>query len=152
MSARALSWQPTSILHMAIMRRALLIVTAYLAASLAASAVLTIVVIRPGLDDFLGTNPNRGAIWGVIVITTIFVAILALAPGSIAVIVAEVFRIRSIGFYAVAGFGAALLCYLAGGFPKHAEAVAYEATGFAIAGLAAGVVYWAIAGRKRASK
>jgi hypothetical protein len=139
-------------LDMAILRRALLIIAAYLAASLAASAALTIVAIRPGLDDFLGTNPHRGAIWGVILIAAIFVAIFALVPGLIAVIIAEVFRLRSIVFYALAGFGAGLLCYFAFELPKHAAGKADEAPGFALAGLVAGVVYWAIAGRRTSGK
>jgi len=137
---------------MAILRRALLILAAYLAASLAAGAVLMIVLLRPGLDDFLGTNPNSGAIWGPIVIATISIAILALLPSFLGIVIAEVLRLRSIAFYAVAGFGSAVFCYVGLGFFKHAGDLANEVLGFVLAGVTAGVVYWAIAGRKPTSK
>jgi hypothetical protein len=123
--------------------RVLAIFGAYLAASFAASSVSIAIILRPGVSDGLGMSANRGSVWGPILIFTVAIAIVTALPAVLAITYTEMAGQRSPLFYAIAsGVTGFLLGYAIGrGNPP-------EGAVFAVAGIVAGLVYGALAGRK----
>jgi len=131
--------------------RILVVCFALLLASLAAGLVVALAVLFPGIGD-LGLGPMDQGILGVVVtFGAIFVSGFALVPALLVVLVSEGLGIRSVLFYAAAGALAGFVIYLNFGV----DIGALEIEGFARreaeimagAGIVAGLVYWAIAGR-----
>jgi hypothetical protein len=133
--------------------RIFVILFACLLASLAAGLVVSIAVLVPMIGD-LTLGPVEGGTVGVLVaFGAIFVSAYALAPVLLVIVCAEAFSIRSLLFYALAGglLGAVLYfnytgwsgrAFTAGGFARR------ELEIMAAAGIVAGLVYWAVAGRR----
>ena len=128
---------------MRIFLRVLAIVGAYLVASLVASAIMVTIWVRPEVSDFLGTNPQRGAIWGLFVFMAVIIAVLTALPALAVIIYAERTGRRSLLFYGLACGGTALILGAA-----VARGVVTDTAIITLGGLAAGLVYWALAGRK----
>jgi hypothetical protein len=128
---------------MRIILRVLAIMVAYLVASLVASAVMVTIWVRPEVSDFLGTNPQRGAIWGLFLFMAVVIAALTALPALMVIIYAETAGRRSLLFYCLACGGTALI--LGGAI---ARGVLTDWAIITLGGLAAGLVYWALAGRK----
>ncbi len=137
---------------MAVIGRLIVILIAFLAASLVAGMVVVGAVLFPEFSD-LGAGPvDTGALDVMLGFGFIFVSGFALLPAMIVVAVTEAFCIRGALTYAVGGGLVGLACYL-GLVPFDTETLRFEGivrrhleimTG---AGIIAGLVYWLIAGR-----
>jgi hypothetical protein len=133
--------------------RLLVIAFACLLASLAAGLVVSLAVLLPIVGD-LALGPFGDDAFGVVVMFgAIFVSAYALAPVLLVIVCAEAFSIRALIYYTLAGGLLGVVLYFnfsgwsaraltAGGFARR------ELEIMAAAGIVAGLVYWAIAGRK----
>jgi hypothetical protein len=140
-------------------QRVTAILAGYLAACLAASLVFS-VVLAAKYSDSIGKG--AGLLIGGTVLIAIYAAILALLPGLLGIIHAERTGVTSILYYAVGGaltgivaYGlfALLLIWSAGtakGFVSGdpAQFLLSWIVLFGAPGLAGGLVYWLVAGRK----
>lgn len=133
---------------MALLGRILVILFALFCAGLAASTVLTVAVLAPGWGDLLLLSWETGSLAVVIGLGGVIVSTVALLPVTAAIAVAEAFAWRSVLFYAAVGLALAL--WASFGFEPAGpeEAFAREREISAAAGIAAGLVYWAVAGRR----
>jgi hypothetical protein len=132
--------------------RLIVILFACLLASFTAGLVVSLAILIPVVGD-LALGPFGEGTFGVLVaFGAIFVSAYALVPVLLVIVCAEAFSIRALLFYAIAGglLGAVLYlnysgwdgrAFAAGGFARR------ELEIMAAAGIAAGLVYWAIAGR-----
>jgi hypothetical protein len=137
---------------MALIGRLFVVFFAFLASCLVAGMIVVFAVLFPELSD-LGTREiDQSAVNVVIGFGFIFVSGFALLPAMLVVLITEAFYIRSLLAYALGGGIVGLACYLGlvpfdpntlhfdGIVRRHLEIM----TG---AGIVAGVIYWAIAGR-----
>lgn len=136
---------------MAFIGRLIVILFAFLAASLVAGMIVVGAVLFPEFSD-LGLGNIDSALQVVIGLGFIFISGFALLPAAILAIITEAFSIRRVLAYAVGGALIGATSYLGlvpfdtttmrfdGIVRRHLEIV----TG---AGIVAGVVYWLIAGR-----
>jgi hypothetical protein len=137
---------------MALIGRLFVIAFGFLAACLVAGMIIVGAIMFPEFSD-LGTGPvDQGAIDIILGFGFIFISGFALLPALIIALITEAFFIRSALAYAVGGAFVGLACYL-GLVPFDPETLHFEGivrrhmeimTG---AGIAAGLVYWMIAGR-----
>jgi hypothetical protein len=132
--------------------RILVILFACLLASLAAGLIVSLAVLIPMVGDLALGPYGQDAFAVVVTFGALFVSAYALAPLLLVIVCAEAFAIRALLFYALAGalMGAVLYfnfsgwsgrALTAGGFARR------ELEVMAAAGIVAGLVYWAIAGR-----
>ena len=137
---------------MALIGRAFIILFACLLASFAAGLVVTLAVVLPELSD-LALGPFEQGAFGLMVgFGALFVSFYAFVPVLLVIVAAEAFAIRSLLFYAVAGALLGCVLYLNfGGWNWAAVTVQgfarREIEIMAAAGIVAGFVYWALAGR-----
>ena len=125
--------------------RILWVLLAFMIASTAAAWVMTIGSLQPqstGAGAGMAMNEALSLIVGV---SAVWIAAMTLIPATLLIAVAEGFRLRSFAFYALAGAAIAFYCGLGGGF-----AVAFDHTSelLAASGIAAGLIYWLLAGRR----
>jgi hypothetical protein len=140
---------------MALIGRIFVDIFAFLAASVAAAAVIAFGFLWPDLSDvsLMGDRSILGLFVGV---SSIGLAASAMGPALVLIAIAEGFGIRSVLFYACAGAAIALFLYFGIGFGAGIGEHAQPTEGFfvreleimAAAGIAAGLVYWLIAGRR----
>jgi hypothetical protein len=137
---------------MSLLGRLIVIAFACLAATFAAGLAVTLAVLIPEVGD-LPLGPFEQGTFGVLVaFGVLFVSAYALVPVLLVIACSEAFAIRAMLFYAIAG--ALLGIVLALGF-DHWRFDAVRVSGFArreleimaAAGIVAGFVYWALAGR-----
>jgi len=136
----------------ALIARIFVVLFAFLLASTAAALVLTLGLLPPEFDE-LSLMPGAHAGFGLAVaFSAVLISGYALIPAMLFIAIAEGFRLRSFLLYAA--FGALLGLVIAGGSnfwsdgaPGHAM-LDREQEVFAAAGIAAGLTYWALAGRK----
>jgi hypothetical protein len=134
---------------LALIFRFFVVLFAFWIASIVAAAVLVLGVGAPDLP-----RPDE---WPVLVVlimwTSTFVAAFAFAPSIVVILLAESFAWRSMLLYAIAGGLVGLFCGYAFGFVQYAPRFRFDApfgTNFELmagAGIAAGLVYWIMAGR-----
>jgi hypothetical protein len=137
---------------MAIIARLFMVLIAYVLACLAASIVLTIGTLTPYWDHLAPPGTPVAALWAVIGIATAVIGIVAVLPSFLLIAIAEGFAWRSVALYGVLGgvlalaltYGVDFLGY--GGGPG--AMLAREREVLAASGIAGGLVYWALAGRK----
>jgi hypothetical protein len=127
--------------------RMLWVLFAFLIASTAAALVVTM-----GSLEAEAADPGAGivldeALGLVVGVSGVLIAAVTLIPAALLIAIAEGLRLRSFVFYALAG--AAMACYggLGRGFTAkigfdHASEV------LAASGIAAGLIYWLLAGRR----
>lgn len=136
---------------MALIGRLIVVLLAFLAASLVAGMIVVIAVLFPELSD-LGDEIDQTSLNIMFGFGFIFISGFALLPAAIVVAITEAFYIRSALAYAVGGALVGLACYL-GLVPFDTESLRFDGivrrhleimTG---AGIVAGLVYWLIAGR-----
>src|SRR5215475_14096117 len=136
---------------MALIGRLFVILFAFLAACLVAGIIVVSAVLFPEFTD-LGIGELDPAVNVIVGIGFIFISGFALLPAMIVALITEAFYIRSVLAYAVGGAVVGAACYL-GLIPFDPETMRFDGiirrhleimTG---AGIAAGVVYWMIAGR-----
>jgi hypothetical protein len=138
---------------MSLFLRLIVIVFAFLVASFAAGVVVVVAVMYPQWSS-LDLGPiDRDAFAVMTGFGFIFVSGFALLPASIMALVTEAFAIRSLLFYALGGALFGLGVYLAF-TPFDATQMNFvgvdrrELEIMTGAGIVAGLVYWAIAGRR----
>jgi len=135
----------------ALIARIFVVLFAFLAASIVAGLVLTLGLLPPEFDE-LTPMPGAHAGFGLAVaFSAVLISGYALIPAMLFIAIAEGFRLRSFLFYA--GFGAAVALLMAYGSNVSIDGSAYPFVGheqevFAAAGIAGGLVYWALGGRK----
>jgi hypothetical protein len=137
---------------MALIGRLFVVLLAFLAACLVAGIIVVFAVLFPELSDLDTGSIDQNALNVVIGFGFIFISGFALLPAMLVVLITEAFYIRSMLAYALGGAIVGLACYLGlvpfdpatlhfdGIVRRHLEIM----TG---AGIVAGVIYWAIAGR-----
>jgi hypothetical protein len=145
-------FQPAPAGTMRLFTRIVVIAFAFLVASLAAGAVVTLAVLLPEWSDLALGPFDRDTFGIVLAFGTIFVSGFALLPLILVVVVAEAMAIRSVLFYAIAGALAGFVVYYHLGIWDISVLTVAGETRREIeimsgAGIVAGFVYWAIAGR-----
>ena len=120
---------------MGIIVRILGMIVAYWLACIAASLVLTIGTLTPVWDDFKPFDLQSVVLWSVVGVGAVFIGAIAMLPALLVIALAEGFAWRSILVYAALG-----------GAPG--SYLAREREVLAASGIAGGLVYWLIAGRK----
>ena len=137
---------------MALIGRFFAILFGFLFACLAAGMIVVVAVLFPEFSDFATSGIDPSAIDIVLGFGFIFISGFALLPALIIVLITEAFSIRSVLAYAVGGALVGAACYL-GLIPFDPETLRFDGivrrhleiiTG---AGIAAGFVYWLVAGR-----
>lgn len=125
---------------------------AYILACMAASLVLTIATLTPAWDDLAALGVPSAAIWVVVAAGAAVIAAVAMLPALLLIVLAEGFAWRSVLYYGVFGGILALALWygvdFAGNGGKAGAGLAHEREVFAAAGIAGGLVYWLVAGRK----
>jgi hypothetical protein len=132
--------------------RFFIIVLACIAASLAAGLVVTLAVLIPELGNLAIDRYERSLVGYVVAFGAIFVSFFAFLPALAVIAIGEGFGIRTVLYYALAGAAVAALTYMG---TSGWNMLALSVDGFARrelevitgAGIVAGFVYWAIAGR-----
>ena len=140
---------------MALIGRIFIDIFAFFVASMAAAAVIAFGFFWPDLSDVVLAG-DKGILGLLIGVSSIVLAGAAMGPALVLIAIAEGFGIRSVLFYACAGAAIALFIYYGVGFGTGIGERAQPSEGFfarepeimAAAGIAAGLVYWLIAGRR----
>jgi hypothetical protein len=136
---------------MALLGRIFVIIFAFILASIAGAMVLAIGVMMPAWDDVLMPTLEQSSFAIVVAISAFFISAVALLPAAIVIAVAEAFRVRSVLLYGAAGGIGLLAVYYATGWGERGMYVnvplTHQAELMAAAGIVAGLVYWAVAGR-----
>ncbi len=134
---------------MALAGRIVVILFAFVMASLAAGAVMTFGYLLPGWTELADTEALYRGMSTVTVFIGFIVAGIMLLPAMLVVLITEGFRLRSVLIYTLFGGAAALVAYhqLGLGWSGAASELPHEAEIVCAAGIAAGFVYWALAGR-----
>lgn len=137
---------------MSLIGRLVVVFIGFLAACFVGGMIVVVTLLVPEFAD-LGAGPvDQGTIDILLGFGFIFVSGFALVPAAVIVAITEALYIRSALAYAVGGGFVGLACYL-GLVPFHPDTFQFEGivrrhleimTG---AGIAAGMVYWLIAGR-----
>jgi hypothetical protein len=132
--------------------RFFVVIFAFWLASLAAGATLVLGAVAPAADVPTGSH-MAPVLWILVLTTGTFVAFFSFAPAVIVILLAESFAWRSVVIYAVAGGTIGLFCGVTYGFldwspgPRLDLPLDGNTELVAGAGIAAGIVYWLVAGR-----
>jgi hypothetical protein len=138
---------------MALIGRLFVVLFGFLAASGVAGMIVVGALLFPEISDLHDGPIDTSGLNIVLGFGFIFISGFALLPALIVVAITEAFYIRSLLTYAAGGAVVGLACYL-GLVPFDPETLRFDGivrrhleimTG---AGIAAGVVYWLIAGRQ----
>ena len=129
-----------------LLKRILIVLAAFLVASFVAAFVIAFAVLMEWQEIFAGADTGAG--WFLVGVFGFVVSIKALLPAVLLIALAEYFAIRSVLFYAVAGGAGLVALYHGLGLAERDVLVGRDLEIMAGAGIAAGFVYWAIAGRK----
>jgi hypothetical protein len=135
--------------------RIIVILLALWLATIAAGIVWSLGLLAPGSQGFSGDIGDRIVFWGTTFVASGITASLLFLPMLIAVVLAEALCVRSLLIYAFGGAALFLLAYQGVGLGRYEESIdrppppiSREAQIAAGAGVAFGLAYWAIAGRK----
>jgi len=129
-----------------LLKRILVVLAAFLAASFAAAFVIAFALLMEWQEIFAGTGTGVG--WLVVGVFGLVVSFKSLLPAVLLIALTEGFAIRSVLFYAVAGGAGLVGLYHGLGLAERDVLIGRDLEIMAGAGIAAGFVYWAIAGRK----
>jgi hypothetical protein len=137
---------------MGIIVRILGVIVAYWLACIVASLVLTIGTLTPVWDDFKPFDLQSVVLWSVVGVGAVFIGAIAMLPALLVIALAEGFAWRSILVYAALGGVLALALSYGLDFGGYVGApgsyLAREREVLAASGIAGGLVYWLIAGRR----
>jgi hypothetical protein len=140
---------------MRIIGRILGMIVAYWLACIAASLVLTIGALMPVWDDLKSFDLQSVVLWSVVGVGAAIIGAVAMLPALLVIALAEGLALRSILVYAVLGGALALALTYGLDFAGYIETPdSHLARGhevLAASGIAGGLVYWLIAGRKAGS-
>ena len=139
---------------MTLIVRVFVILFAVWLATIAAGLVMSIGLL--GTQVAGAVDPvDRFVFWGATFVASGMTATLIFLPMLLAVVLTEVFALRSLLIYAAGGAAIMLLAYQGAGFGRYEESIdrapppiSREAQIAAGAGVAFGLTYWLIAGRK----
>jgi hypothetical protein len=135
----------------ALIARIFLVLFAFALACLAAAAVMTFASLFPRAIDLFNEPMDQQIIAITVGVSAVFFSVYAMLPAMLIIALAEGFRLRSVLFYALAGAVLALgLAYDADPRLLHNPDDDLGGRGaeiMAAAGIVAGFVYWALAGR-----
>lgn len=133
---------------MAIILRVFVVIFAFFVASFAAALVITIAIAISEIGSVVTMSPY-GA-WVSVGFFGFIFSGLGLLPAFLVIVLAEGFRFRSVFFYTIVGGLGFVALYLGVGTVGEATGEMSQGRGLEIvaaAGIVAGFVYWAIAGR-----
>ena len=140
---------------MSLIVRVFVILFAFLIASMAAGMTAAFGLLGMNWPVVHGDPVARGWFWGVAVIGSGSAGAVSFLPLFLLITLAEVFRLRSVLFYGLAGPAIMLLAYYGSGLGNpyaesidHAGPLTRDVELVIAVGVAFGLVYWAIAGRK----
>ncbi len=140
---------------MSLIVRVFVILFAFLIASMAAGMTAAFGLLGMDWPVVHGDPVARGWFWGVAVIGSGSAGAVSFLPLLLLIAVAEVFRLRSVLFYGLAGPAIMLLAYYGSGLGNpyaesidHAGPLTRDVELVITVGVAFGLVYWAIAGRR----
>jgi hypothetical protein len=137
---------------MALIGRIIVVIFAYLLACFTAAFVLIVASRSAEWDEFLLLSMQVGTFWPLVGVASAVMAVVVMIPAMLLVVLAEGFSWRSVFIYA--GFGVMLALSSLLGITLHDVPVptdgliTQERETLAAAGIAGGLVYWLIAGRK----
>jgi hypothetical protein len=129
----------------ALARRVLVVLAAFMAASVVASLVITLAVVLEW-EQILAMTDSSAA-WLALGFFSLIVSATALLPAMLVIALAEALCLRSPLFYAAVGGAGLVGLYYALGLTERGGLLGRDLEIMAGAGIAAGFVYWAIAGR-----
>lgn len=135
---------------MALIGRIFVVLFAYLMACLAAASVVTFGFLPSEWSEATDSPDYFQGVGAVAAFTALVIAGYLLLPAMLVAAIAEGLRLRSVLLYAIVGGVAGLLSWYGaglGGLSDLGLALPREAEIVAAAGIAAGFVYWALAGR-----
>jgi hypothetical protein len=141
---------------MKLIGRLFVIAFAVFVASVAAGIAIAWGVLGPEWHVIGGDAGERFAFWGVAFFGSLFAAAIGILPLLAMIVLAEIFKIRSLLVHAVAGAALLLAGYYGSGLarPSYEESIdnppppiPREAQVVAAAGAAFGFSYWLVAGR-----
>jgi hypothetical protein len=133
---------------MVLIARIFVVIFAFLAACVVAAAVVMVAFLVLDQTDFAHMTSDPAAILAVIGFSSVTLSGYALLPFLLVVALAEGFRLRSALFYALAGGVLALVLTFGSALGISVSQIFVRDRGImVVAGLLAGLVYWAIAGR-----
>jgi hypothetical protein len=122
------------------------VIFGFLFGCLAAGTVLVIATLPAGTLNGPFDNFDWLVLWGAILTSAAFVSAIAFVPAIIVILISEALGLRSLFFYALAGGAGGLLYGLT--FPAAAGNPFDRTVQITLAaGVAAGIVYWLVAGR-----
>lgn len=137
---------------MNVLFRFFVVLFAYWIATLAAGAVLTFGAVSPGLSTPPAGSDEWVVIWFLVIVTSMVVGTVAFLPSVIAILLTEVFGWRWLVVHALAGAAIGLFSASSLGFIEWRPDIELPRIDntelMAAAGIAAGFVYWLIAGRR----
>ena len=137
---------------MALIARIFVVLFAFALACLAAAAATTLALLFPGWAGEFDQPVDQQILAVMVGLSAVFFSLYAMLPAMLIIAVAEGFRLRSVMFYALAG--AALALGLSYGWDLRLLRNPDDDLGgrgveiMAAAGIVAGFVYWALAGRR----
>ena len=135
---------------MALVTRVLVVLLALMLASIVASFVITFAMLMEWEQILAMTGTTAG--WLTVAFFSLIISAKGLLPAMLVIALAEGMRLRSALFYAAAGGLGLVALYFGLGMadrgPGGGVLVGRDLEIMAGAGIAAGFVYWAIAGRK----
>ena len=133
---------------MALIGRIFVVIFAFLVACVAAAFVLMGGLLLPEWNDLMDAAGIPGNTAVLIGLWAVVISGFGLIPAMLLIAIAEGFRLRSVLFYGFSGGAVALIWYLGSDGLYRAEQAIRDSEIFVAAGIAAGLVYWALAGRK----
>ena len=133
---------------MVLIARILVVIFAFLIACMAAATVVMFAFLTLGQTDFARLATDPAAILVVIGLSSVTLSGYALLPSMLIVALAEGFQLRSAFFYALAGGAVALVLTFGSAFGISVSQIFVRDREIMVgAGILAGFIYWAIAGR-----
>ena len=137
---------------MAIIARLFTVLLAYLLACICAAIVFTIGLLMPQFEAFAPDGVPSVTIWSVVFVAAMIIVGTAALPALLVIALAEGFAWRSVVVYGALGGVLALALTYGIDFAGYLRGpVAHEREVLAASGIAGGLVYWALAGRKAGS-
>jgi hypothetical protein len=132
--------------------RILKVIAGYFLACLAASLVLAIGTLTPQADDLGAADLPSALLWPVVAIGAAVIGSIAMLPALLVIALAEGFAWRSVLLYGALGGVLALALSYGVDFAGYGSipdgSLAREREVLAASGIAGGLVYWLVAGRK----
>jgi len=140
---------------MGILVRCLIVLFGYWLGCVAAALVFTLGTLGPHWDDWMALGLPSAALWPVVGVAAAIIATVAVLPALLVIALAEGFAWRSVVLYGSLGGGLALALGYGIDFAGYAagpdQLLTRQREVLAASGIAGGLVYWLVAGRRAGS-